>query len=158
MTFYTVGYEGLDIQDFVALLKKNKIRKLIDIRKNPVSRKKGFSKSRLNEALLAAGIEYHHFGSLGVPTEWRKKQKAELITRKKMFSDYVKKILPKEEDTINQVIRLGKARGRAALLCYEEDPLDCHRSLLLEKVQAQHKAKVVHIRRPQKLERSLMRP
>ena len=87
MKLYTVGYESCDIEDFTEFLRKHKIRQVADLRKNPVSRKKGFSKSRLAENLALKKIDYLHLAALGVPREWRKLAKEEKITRKKMFSD-----------------------------------------------------------------------
>jgi len=151
MKLYTVGYEGCDIDDFVKGLKRNKINCLIDVRKNPVSRKKGFSKSKLRESLNKAGIEYEHFSSLGVPSAWRKKQKAHLMTRKKMFDDYTKKILPIHQNEIEKVIKLATASRSAALLCYEANALDCHRHFLTEEILKHKKFKVVDlILEPQK--------
>ncbi len=140
MTIYTVGYEGCDIDEFVAGLKKNKIKRIIDIRKNPVSRKKGFSKNKLAAELKEAGIEYFYLGKeLGVPSAWRKAAKEHLITRKKMFSDYKTKILPQHPAEINEVIELSKKRGRSALLCYENNASDCHRSYLANEMRRYHK-------------------
>ncbi len=133
MTLYTVGYEGLDIDEFCEALKKNRIELVVDVRKNPVSRKKGFSKRLLAENLQNFKIEYEHLGGLGVPSEWRKQAKEEIITRKKMFRDYVKKILPDHDDELNQIRKLMKKK-RLALLCYEADATDCHRSLVSSEI------------------------
>ncbi len=77
MKIFTVGYEGQDIQDFVDFLAKNKITIIADVRKNPVSRKKGFSKNKLAESLATQKIGYMHLPNLGVPSAWRKKAKEE---------------------------------------------------------------------------------
>ena len=126
MTLFTVGYEGCDIEDFTEFLRKKKIRQVADLRKNPVSRKKGFSKNRLAAALAEKKIEYRHIGALGVPRDWRKKNKEGLISRKKMFSDYVKKILPKAQDEL-KVLLADAGSNSLAILCYEADASDCHR-------------------------------
>ncbi len=107
MKLFTVGYEGSDIEEFVAGLRKSGVTHLADIRKNPVSRKKGFSKKRMAEQLALVGIEYTHWPSLGVPTLWRKEAKAKLITREKMFKDYVKKVLPEAADEIDELIAIA---------------------------------------------------
>jgi uncharacterized protein (DUF488 family) len=141
---FTVGYEGTDIDDFVAGLKKAKIKHLADVRKNPVSRKKGFSKKRLAEALGQVGIEYTHWPSLGVPTLWRKEAKAKIITRAKMFKDYTKKILPEHADEIEQLIEIMKGRN-LVLLCYEADESDCHRHFIVAEIKKRQKIKVVDL-------------
>ncbi|MFS4457915.1 DUF488 family protein [Bdellovibrio sp. HCB2-146] len=144
MTIFTIGYEGSDIDQFVETLQKNKMKCLIDVRKNPVSRKKGFSKSKLAQALAAEGIEYLHYGDLGVPSAWRKEAKAEIITREKMFKKYAKEILPIHQDKIDEIIRIAKKR-RSVLLCYEHNALDCHRHYLTERIKKQIKVKIVDL-------------
>lgn len=158
MTLYTVGYEGCDIDEFLTFLKKNKITCIIDIRKNPVSRKKGFSKTKLDERLAEKKIAYVHFGSLGVPSAWRKEEKAHLITRRKMFSDYVRKVIPQHEKDILELMRVAKATPRAALLCYEADASDCHRHFLAEKINKIKKTKIVDLHIPSQKGKWISKP
>ncbi|KYG65602.1 hypothetical protein AZI86_00545 [Bdellovibrio bacteriovorus] len=141
---FTVGYEGCDINQFVAGLKENGIEHLADIRKNPVSGKKGFSKKRLAEELAKEGIEYTHWPSLGVPTLWRKEAKAKIITRDKMFKDYVKKVLPEVSEEIAELKKLI-LKKKLVLLCYEADESDCHRHYLVQEMQKKKKIKVVNL-------------
>jgi len=70
-TFYTIGYEGAEIGDFVATLLHFEIDTLIDIRDVPLSRKRGFAKSALAEILRANSVEYVHLKGLGDPKEGR---------------------------------------------------------------------------------------
>ena len=57
---YTIGYEGTDIDRFVATLKAVGIKVLADVRAVAVSRKKGFSKTALKARLEDEGIAYTH--------------------------------------------------------------------------------------------------
>ena len=132
---YTIGYENCEIDEFVKGLQTQKIKTVADLRKNPVSRKPGFAKSRLAAALSAVGIEYLHIPELGVPTEWRKAQKADLITRAKMFSDYRKKILPKATPQLS-LLKSFIPKTKLALLCYENDASDCHRRYVSDMIAA----------------------
>jgi uncharacterized protein (DUF488 family) len=134
MKLFTVGYEGHEIENFCKKLKRNGIRCVADLRKNPVSRKKGFSKNKLRENLQKYNIEFVHFGGLGVPTLWRNHAKQKLITRKKMFFDYKTRIIPKHLSEI-EVLRVLMRYGGLALLCYERDALDCHRHFVSEKIK-----------------------
>lgn len=134
---YTIGYENCEIDEFVEALSRSKIRWVADVRKNPVSRKPGFSKSRLAAKLGEAGIEYLHLPELGVPTQWRKDAKAELISRDRMFQDYRRKVLPKAHNQIERLKSLvskSTDRSRVAVLCYEADACDCHRADVAKKV------------------------
>lgn len=67
----SVGYEGRDIDGFVDELAAAGVDLVADVRLNPVSRKPGFSKTRLSEALAEVGIGYVHLRSLGNPTSNR---------------------------------------------------------------------------------------
>ncbi len=135
---YTIGYESCEIDEFVSGLKQQKIKVVADLRKNPVSRKPGFAKSRLAAALGKAGIEYLHIPALGVPTEWRKQAKANVITRSKMFKDYQKKILPRATSELLNLKSMIK-KTRLALLCYEADAKDCHRSYVAKEIAPKSK-------------------
>lgn len=142
MKLYTVGYEGCDIEEFVEFLDSKKINLIADLRKNPVSRKRGFSKNRFAENLKKMDIDYIHIPALGMPREWRQKAKEGLITRKKMFAEYDKKILPKCELELRDLLTLTK-KHKVAVLCYEADASDCHRSFAAEQMKKMAKGKLV---------------
>ena len=126
---FTIGYEGLALDEFVARLKASKIDRVIDIRELPLSRRKGFSKTPLGEALAAAGIGYLHLRSAGNP--YRKEDDA-LVKYRMHIAD--------ASDVIAEVAEAARGH-RAALLCYEADPATCHRSLI-----APHVAKHLKLR------------
>jgi uncharacterized protein (DUF488 family) len=117
---YTIGYEGLELDLFLAMLKAERIDRLIDIRELPLSRKRGFSRTPLGDALSTVGIEYVHLRAAGNP--FRKDDDA--IAKYRLY-------LSKEiVDAATEVVR----GHRAALLCYEHDPGTCHRSVLAPRV------------------------
>lgn len=64
---YTIGYEGADLGDFLATLRAMCVTTLVDVRELPISRRKGFSKAALGEALGAVDIAYKHERHLGSP-------------------------------------------------------------------------------------------
>ena len=66
---YTIGYEGISLECFINKLIKEDVQLLCDVRKNALSRKYGFSKSSLNNALERVGIEYRHYPELGIVSE-----------------------------------------------------------------------------------------
>ncbi len=67
MKLYTFGYEGLDLDAFLARLGAAGVCQVVDVRELPLSRKKGFSKRALAAALAAHDIEYLHMPALGCP-------------------------------------------------------------------------------------------
>lgn len=141
MEIYTVGYEGLDIEEFTSFLKKKRIQMIADIRKNPVSRKKGFSKHKMAAALKEKKIDYIHLAGLGTPSAWRKLADQGLMTREKMFEEFVDKIIPTHPEELEQLRKLMKEK-RVALLCYEADASDCHRSFVAHELQRLEKGKL----------------
>lgn len=148
MKLYTVGYEGFDIEDFVSFLVKKGVRRIIDTRKNPISRKKGFSKNKLAEALSKENIDYFHLPGLGTPSAWRKLEQKGEISREKMFNDYVEQVLPKAENELSMVQELARQK-RSALLCYEAEPTDCHRHFVAEELKhRENNLQVIDLIRP----------
>ena len=66
-TIFTIGYEGSEVDRFLATLVTANVSHVIDIRDVPASRKRGFSKSALALALGNQGIGYTHLKALGDP-------------------------------------------------------------------------------------------
>jgi uncharacterized protein (DUF488 family) len=142
---FTTGYAGHDIDSFVGKLQKHGIESVMDVRQNPVSRKRGFSKLRLSEALVQNGIAYIHLRELGVQRELRDRLRAGACTLDQYFSDFHKYV-------VDQAEALGEVESRAArqrccLLCVESRPEECHRAVVAE-VLAQRAAgalTVIHL-------------
>lgn len=132
--FFTIGYEGASLEDFLATLKLAGIRRLVDIRDFPGSRRKGFSKNALREALEAEGISYEHLKGLGDPKAGRD------AARAGRFEEFVA-IFTAHMETETAYADLEKAvelvnRGSACLLCYERDNRKCHRNIVSERISA----------------------
>ncbi|MBD3371447.1 MAG: DUF488 family protein [Candidatus Coatesbacteria bacterium] len=129
---YTIGYQGRSLDDFLALLEREEISCIVDVRKNAISRKPGFSKTKLKDALKNKDISYIHIGSLGIESKYRKN-----LTAKKdylsLFKYYKHNILPQQQKEITNLIQMAQKK-RLALLCYEYDPDICHRSIIAEQV------------------------
>jgi uncharacterized protein (DUF488 family) len=68
---YTIGYEGADIDRFIATLKAVEVTVVADVRAVALSRKRGFSKTALRARLAAEGIAYVHLVELGDPKPGR---------------------------------------------------------------------------------------
>jgi uncharacterized protein (DUF488 family) len=133
---FTIGYEGRELAELIAMLSAEKIECVIDIRELPLSRRRGFSKTPLGEALRAAGIDYVHMKSAGNPYRREK----DSIPRDKLLAKYERHIA-KADDVVAEVSAAARGK-RAALLCYEHEPAECHRSLLAPRVAAKLKATV----------------
>ncbi|BBO89776.1 DUF488 family protein [Desulfosarcina ovata] len=133
MTLYTIGYEGLDERQFIAHLTRHGVNVVADVRKLPLSRKKGFSKTALKEMLKQDNIEYLNFRDLGAP----KKLRDELYQTwnyDRFFEKYLKCIEDKQDilEAIHGLINSGK---KISLLCYERNPEQCHRKVVAEQIK-----------------------
>ena len=129
---YTIGYEGRDIDEFVSVLKDNRITRLIDVREIPFSRKKGFSKSRLNDRLQNENIEYVHIKALGSPKEIRNKLKTDWDYKSffDAFSEYLHRNWWAIEDAYRYL-----ADGVNCIMCFESRAQQCHRSTVAQKIK-----------------------
>ncbi|MCE5190397.1 MAG: DUF488 domain-containing protein [Actinomycetia bacterium] len=141
----TIGYEGLTAEEWIELLKTNEIDVVVDVRDVPQSRKRGFSKSKLKEALDTAGISYVHYGELGNPRKWRQDLNAGLDFRS--FAKRFDGLMDQKADTLEDLYE-GIQGKRACLICYEEDPAACHRSLVANRLRKAHPedVEVEHLR------------
>ena len=132
MRIFTIGYEGSTVGEFIAALQKAGVKRVIDVRALPLSRRPGFSKTPLKGALEDAGIDYVHLKALGTPSEGRTAARAG--RHEDMASIYAGQLeLPEAMAQSAQMLELAKEKP-SALLCMERDPSHCHRSLLLDAV------------------------
>lgn len=129
MTIYTIGYEGVTMDAFIAALTRAGIERVIDVRALPLSRRPGFSKTALAATLREHGIEYLHLKALGTPKPGRDAaKKGDWRTMETIYAGQLE--LPEAQA---QAARLRDLVGekRSAVLCYEREPRHCHRTMLL---------------------------
>ncbi|MCE8506885.1 DUF488 domain-containing protein [Ruegeria pomeroyi] len=139
----TIGYEGASIDDFVATLKAANVTRLIDIRELPLSRKKGFSKRALCNAVEAAGITYEHIKSLGDPKPGRDAAKAgDIPTFKRIFSKHLAS--EPAQVALDSVISVA-IEGGACLLCFERCHKECHRAMVADEIGKRADVSIRHI-------------
>ncbi len=125
MKIFTIGYEGLSVDEFFSILKTNSVDTLIDIRELPLSRKRGFSKNALSHSSENLGINYLHVPPLGCPKDIRHQYRVDKnwLNYSIRFFDYLRT----QNDALDSVAELVKKKT-VCLMCYEKDFLYCHRS------------------------------
>lgn len=133
MTLYTIGYEGLDSWQFLKLLIYNGVDMVVDVRKLPLSRKKGFSKTAIKQMLNGENIGYQNFQELGAPKEIRE-ELHQSGNYGRFFKQYLKCVSDRQDliETIHNLINSGKT---VSLLCYERNPEQCHRKVVAEQIK-----------------------
>lgn len=135
--FYSIGYEGLSIEKYLNLLIKKDIKILADVRKNPISRKYGFSRKTLSNAVENIGIRYISFSDLGIDTQERQY----LNTQSDydiLFAKYEKEVLSRNASGLDSLYDLYKTEKRVAITCFEKNPLQCHRTRILRRLSETH--------------------
>ena len=141
MRIFTIGYEGTTVGEFIAALHKAGVRRLIDVRALPLSRRPGFSKTALRGALEEASIEYLHLKALGTPADGRAAARAgRHADLERIYAGQLE--LPEAIAQSAQMLALANEMP-SALLCMEREPAHCHRTLLLDAVAPE--AEVVHL-------------
>ena len=122
----TIGYEGRTLEGYLNQLLTSGVTLLCDVRRNPLSRKYGFSKGTLSKGCEGVGIRYEHLPELGISSEERRElhTQADYDT---LFSIYERDNLPKQGAALAKIGAWVKEGHRAALTCYEAEPCQCHR-------------------------------
>lgn len=127
---YTIGYEGASVPDFLATLKAVGVQRVVDVRQLPQSRRAGFSKKSLAEALDSQKISYEHRRHLGDPKPGRDAAKAGKHEEfKRIFLSHMATEAARSE-LVDLSATLALEVG--VLLCYERDYRHCHRSILCD--------------------------
>ena len=131
---FTIGYEHATVDEVVGALTKAGVKRVIDVRAVAASRRPGFSKTALAANLGEAGIAYEHLRALGTPKEGREAaRKGDMAALQRVYAGQLE--LP--EAQAQAAIMLDRASAEpVAILCYERDPAECHRTLLLDAVAA----------------------
>ena len=142
LKIFTIGHSNHSLEVFLNLLKRSDIQVAVDIRSNPNSKVAlHFNRGRLGNYLKASGIKYLYFGKeLGGRPQVRD------------FYDSSGRVLynriAETPGFIKCIERLmqGVQDYRVALLCSEENPVNCHRRLLVGRVLRDYGVRIEHIR------------
>jgi len=123
----TIGYEGRSLENYLNELLRAGVNVLCDVRRNPLSRKYGFSKKTLSHACDGVGIRYEHLRELGIESDKRQA----LVTQADydaLFVTYERTTLPHQTEALEQILGWIASGDRVALTCYERLPQQCHRT------------------------------
>jgi uncharacterized protein (DUF488 family) len=130
---FTIGYEGISLEEYLNRLIKNDIKVLVDVRNNPLSMKYGFSKSQLQKYCASIGVQYVHLPEVGIKSEQRQ-ELHEQSDYDELFALYRKENLPNTVTTQKKIVELLKQHQRIALTCFEANIHQCHRKHLADAI------------------------
>lgn len=143
---YTVGYEKLMLDGLLNLLLRKGIRRLVDVRNNPVARRFGFHKSTLQRHCADVGIDYLHLPELGIISAWRESLET-ADSYERLFQRYEREILPVQSDRLRELAARMSAEP-CAIMCMEADHAFCHRSRLGRRLAEMTGLPVCELREP----------
>src|SRR5512143_90911 len=130
MRLATIGYEKATQAAVIDRLKAAGVEVLIDVRAVAASRRAGFSKTLLAASLNAAGIGYVHLRQLGTPKPGRDAaRKGRVGEMHEIFKAHM--VEPGAQMELAKAIEIAREK-KAALLCYEANAGDCHRTILAD--------------------------
>src|SRR3954470_18689259 len=129
-TLYTIGYEKLLPPELLNELWAAGVKRLIDVRFRPQSRRPGMSKTRLAELLGDHGIAYEHRRALGTPPDLRWLFRAGRVAEATAaYRAHVEQAAP---DALDALAAQLEHAPPPALLCLEPDPAACHRRVIAD--------------------------
>jgi uncharacterized protein (DUF488 family) len=131
---FTIGYEGDSVDGYLERLIRHGVKMLCDVRRNPLSRKTGFSKGQLESYCSKVGIEYRHLPELGIPGH-RRQELNTMADYKALFAVYRKEDLPQARPAIQELGALLGQYGRIALTCFEKEHQCCHRHCVADEMK-----------------------
>lgn len=152
-TIYTIGHSTRGIEEFISLLKENKIELLIDVRRFPGSKRHPqFNKGNLERSLQKADINYRYMevlgGRRGKPEE-NSKNDGWKSNGFQAYADYIN--TSEVQEIINELAELSKSTTYA-LMCAEAVYWKCHRQLIADTLVARD-VPVKHILGPGQIDR-----
>lgn len=124
--FFTIGYEGQSFENYLNRLLKNNVQVLCDVRKNPLSRKYGFSKRTLSDTLSKLDIEYVHMPELGIVSDKRQELNSQ-TDYNRLFDEYEKTTLKDNTQAVVELMGIIDEKQRIAITCFEAEQCMCHR-------------------------------
>ncbi len=124
---FTIGYEGVSIENYINKLITNGVNVLCDVRKNAFSQKYGFSRKTLELACRGVDIEYIHLSNLGIVSDKRQKLNSQ-TDYDSLFQEYRETILIENRASLLTIRSLLDKGKRVAITCFEQDPKKCHRT------------------------------
>lgn len=134
MIVCTIGFSNKSLREFIGRLKDAGVKKVVDVRLNNTSQLAGYAKKQdLQFVLELVGIDYEHVLELAPTDELMKGYKEKKISWEE-FKDIYYKLL-EDRNPLNN-FDLNTQPDTICLLCAEDKPATCHRSLAANFIKA----------------------
>ncbi len=124
---FTIGYAGSSVDELIARLQAAGVKRVVDVRELPLSRRRGFSKSALAHALADVGIQYEHVRALGNPKPNRDRYKGgDVAGGARIYRAHL------HNGSAGALVDLAESVDgvTTCLLCVEPEHDTCHRAVI----------------------------
>jgi uncharacterized protein (DUF488 family) len=154
----TIGVYGFTVEAFLEKLAGAGVGLLLDVRQRRGVRGPEYAwanSARLQRVLAAADVGYRHVKELAPTTELRQLQYREddrqgvgKRNRVALAAEYAERYTREILDPfdLGALVAQLPDDSTTALLCVERDPEACHRSLVAERLRAEHRLPVTDLR------------
>jgi uncharacterized protein (DUF488 family) len=140
----TIGYEGATPEAFDAVLERAKVDVVVDVRAVAISRRRGFSKTALSERLRSIGLDYVHLRGLGDPKPGREAARAgDMALFRQIFGAHMATDIAQVD---LEALRSLVVDRKVALLCYEANAADCHRTIVANAIAKLGNLTILHLK------------
>jgi uncharacterized protein (DUF488 family) len=132
-TLYSIGHSNRRLADFLALLTKNGVTALADIRHFPRSRfNPQFNADTFAQELAAAGIAYEHIGALGGRRSSKATDSPNGLWEHAAFRAYADHALTEGfEQGLARLLEIAQGKC-TAMMCAEAVWWRCHRRIVTD--------------------------
>ena len=154
---YTIGHSNRPLDELVAVLQAAGVKRLVDVRAIPKSRRwPQYDGEALRRSLAAEGIEYVWRGEAlgGFRKPVPDSPNVALDGAFRGFADHM--ATPAFGTAVDELLATSD-RAPTAIMCAEKRPAECHRSLITDYVLARG-VEVVHLVAPDKSEPGRLNP
>lgn len=142
MDIYTIGHSNYPVEKLISMLRHYGINCVVDIRGIPYSKYNiQYNKETIAKTLKAAGFLYIYMAK-----EFAANRDNKISYNEEGYSDFEKVITEKEFLNGIERLKIGiKKEYNIALLGAMQDPIRCHRSILVGRALRQNGFNVNHI-------------
>lgn len=150
---FSIGHSNLALDEFLVLLEEFRISVLVDVRSSPYSRyAPQFNQEQLRSKVVEHRIKYVYLGGSlgGRPLEDEFYDSNGRVDYAMLASSTRFKLGLEKLKTY-----IASSNCMVAVMCGEENPLECHRRLLIGRVLAEEGIKMLHIRADRSCEEEL---
>lgn len=142
MIVYTIGHSNYTMDEFVERLKVYEIDYVVDIRGTPYSK----YNVQYNKDCIAGFLKPYGLGYIYMGREFAAQRTNKLLYTEEGYADFEK--VKDDPDFLRGIERLrqGVKKGyRIVLMGAKQDPVECHRLILVGRVLVQYGFEIRHI-------------